>query len=120
MINQIATVAIYVEDQQKSLEFWTEKAGFEVRRNQPMGPAGAWIELAPPGAQTCLVIYPRSMMPQWKELKPSIVFTCDNINETYERMSSKGVKFLEEPKSMAWGTYARFQDVDGNEFLLKS
>jgi len=34
-------------------------------------------------------------------------------------MLSNGVKFHEEPKEMPWGTYASFEDIDGNQFLLK-
>ena len=52
-------------------------------------------------------------------MKPSIVFQCDDIDGTYERMKANGVKFLEAPNKMPWGTYARFADEDGNEFLLK-
>jgi catechol 2,3-dioxygenase-like lactoylglutathione lyase family enzyme len=33
MITQIATVSIYAEDQQRSLKFWTDKMGFEVKAN---------------------------------------------------------------------------------------
>jgi lactoylglutathione lyase len=34
-------------------------------------------------------------------------------------LKSKGVNFVEEPKKMAWGMYAKFVDIDGKEFLLK-
>ncbi|HUC91244.1 MAG TPA: VOC family protein [Paenibacillus sp.] len=63
--------------------------------------------------------YPRAMMQGWESMKPSIVFQCDDIDGTYERMKANGVKFLEAPNKMPWGTYARFADEDGNEFLLK-
>jgi lactoylglutathione lyase len=59
------------------------------------------------------------MMPNWEELKPSIVFRCEDIQSTFETMSSKGVKFTENPNTMSWGTYAIFEDPDGNEFLIK-
>jgi lactoylglutathione lyase len=119
VIQSIATVAVYVEDQQKTLEFWTQKVGFEVVANHPMGPNASWIEVAPPGAQSRLVIYPKALMPDWQERKPSIVFECDDIQGTYERMVANGVKFKDSPKAMSWGTYATFEDTDGNEFLLK-
>lgn len=119
MIKQIGTVAVYVEDQQKALTFWTEKVGFQVYRNEPMGPGGNWIEVGPANAQTRLVLYPRKMMPNWQELKPSIVFECEDIASTYQKLTQNGVQFLEEPKKMQWGTYARFVDEDGNEFILK-
>jgi predicted enzyme related to lactoylglutathione lyase len=119
MIKKIATAAVYVEDQQKAKTFWVEKAGFDLVRETPMGPNGAWLEVAPKGAESALVLYPRAMMPSWEEMKPSIVFECDDIFGTYERMKSSGVKFEAEPQKMQWGTYAQFYDEDGNKFLLK-
>lgn len=119
MIKQIATVAVYVEDQEKSLQFWTEKVGFEVMANHPMGPQAHWMEVAPPGAQSRLVLYPKKLMPNSEELKASIVFECEDIQGTYDRLAGNGVEFMEPPNQMAWGTYARFKDIDGNEFLLK-
>ncbi len=62
MIRKIATAAVYVEDQQKAKTFWTEKVGFELVREMSMGPGGSWLEVAPKGAETALVIYPRTMM----------------------------------------------------------
>lgn len=119
MIKQIATVGVYVESQERALEFWTARVGFELRRNQPMGPGASWLEVAPPGAQSCLVLYPRALMATWAEHKPAIVFECEDIRGTAERMAANGVKFTEEPKEMSWGTFAKFVDLDGNEFILK-
>ena len=38
MITHIATVAVYVDDQEKAEEFWTKQVGFETKRKEPMGP----------------------------------------------------------------------------------
>lgn len=119
MITHIATVAVYVENQAEAVKFWTEQVGFAVHQNHPMGPDASWTEVGPKGAQSCLVLYPRRMMPNWQELKPSIIFACEDVEKTYAEMSGRGVKFLEAPKAMPWGTYARFEDPDGNQFLLK-
>ena len=119
MIQGIATVAVYVEDQDSALEFWRDRMEFEVRARESMGKAGFWLGVAPKGAESRLVIYPKSLMPNWQELKTSIVFECDDIRSTYESLKGRGVEFLEEPKKMAWGTYVRFRDTDQNEFLLK-
>ncbi|RAL24304.1 VOC family protein [Thermoflavimicrobium daqui] len=119
MITNIATVAIYTDNQEKALQFWTEKMGFEQRENKPMGPNGNWIEVAPKNAQTRIVIYPKSMMPKWAEMKASLVFECENIQQTYTELHNKGVEFVEEPKKMQWGTFAIFKDLDGNEYVLK-
>jgi lactoylglutathione lyase len=118
MIEHIKTVPVYVEDQQQSLSFYTQTLGFEVRRNEPMESRGNWIEVAPCGAQTCLVIYPRALMPDWQELQPSVVFQCDDVEATCAGLAARGVRITEQPREMAWGTYAKFADPDGNEFLL--
>jgi predicted enzyme related to lactoylglutathione lyase len=84
-----------------------------------MGPQASWIEVGPENAETRLVLYPKSMMPNWAELKPSIVFFCEDIEGTCERFRQNGVEITEGPTRMSWGTYAKFRDPDGNEFLLK-
>ena len=119
MITQIATIGIYVDNQEVSLRFWTEKMSFEIRANHPMGLQANWIEVAPKGAQSCLVLYPKSMMPSWRELKPSVVFLCDDGEKTFDALKAKGVNFVEGLKEMVWSTYAKFVDIDGNEFLIK-
>ncbi|HZO29972.1 MAG TPA: VOC family protein [Chloroflexota bacterium] len=119
MITAIATAAVYVEDQEKSVAFWTEQVGFTIHRTHQMGPQGSWIEVGPAGGVSCLVLYPRSMMADWAERKPSIVFTCDDINRTFEEMSGRGVHFSQPPQPMAWGPFAIFDDVDGNWYGLR-
>lgn len=106
-------------DREAALKFWTEQVGFTLLRKEPMNPQGYWLEAGPEGARSAIVLYPRSMMADWAERKPSIVFECDEIQRTYQEMSSREVHFLQEPKKMTWGTFAIFQDPDGNEFVLK-
>ncbi|WP_044641497.1 VOC family protein [Risungbinella massiliensis] len=119
MIQKIATTAVYVEDQEQALVFWRDKVGFEVVANYPMAPGASWLEVAPTGAETALVIYSKSMMKNWEELKPSIVFLCDDIRTTYEEMKSRGVNFAGEPQTMNWGTFVQFADEEGYHYLLK-
>ena len=119
MIKQIATVAVYVENQQKAKDFWVHKLGFEVIADHPMGPNASWLEVAPVGAETRLVIYPKTMMKESENKKASIVFQCEDVKATYEKFKANGVEFLSEPEEMQWGSFVQFKDEDGNEFLLK-
>ena len=84
-----------------------------------MGPAGSWLEVAPAGAESRLVLYPKAIMPNWNELKTSIVFECDDVQATYQAMVERGVEFTGEPRQMAWGTFAKLRDPEGNEYLLR-
>ena len=38
MLTCVGTVTVQVTDQDKAVEFYTRKLGFEVRTDQPMGP----------------------------------------------------------------------------------
>jgi predicted enzyme related to lactoylglutathione lyase len=121
MIGPIKTVGVCVPDEQQALPFYLQKLGFEVRQCLPLGSGGSWIEVAPPGAQTCLALYPKAMMmPNWEQRKPSVVFHCPDIEETCRRLESLGVHVSMPPKVLPWGIFAMFTDPDGNEFGLTS
>jgi hypothetical protein len=58
------------------------------------------------------------------ELNQSLSYSNRNLllcfyvmifEKTYMELKSKGVNFAEEPKKMAWRTFAKFVDIDGNE-----
>jgi predicted enzyme related to lactoylglutathione lyase len=119
MITHISTVGIYVEDQDRALRFWTEQIGFEERRKVPMGNGLFWLEVAPKGAQSGLVLYPKKLMTNWAELKPSVVFQCDDIDAVCAALRKNGVVFAKELAQMPWGQFASFLDLDGNEFGIR-
>jgi lactoylglutathione lyase len=116
---RIGAVSIYVADQDLALAFWIERAGFELRFSAPMGSEGRWIEVGPPGSESSIVLYPRAMMVDWAQHKPSIVFECGDIHVTHEAMEARGVTFTQPPKRLPWGMFAAFVDPDGNWFGLR-
>lgn len=120
MIKEISTVAVYVTDQKAAEDFWVNKIGFELRVKEEMGHRAFRIEVAPPNHQTRLLLFPRNIMQDWAEKKPSIVFSCDNIDRTYLELKSKGVNVGPEPQSISGISFTTFKDPDGNEFILKT
>ena len=119
MIKQLATVGVYVEDQPAAERFWTEKIGFEVKNKKEMGNSLYWLEVAPPGAQTALILFSKRLMPNYAELKPSIVFNTADIEATCATLKERGVAFKDELANLGWGKFASFLDPDGNEFGLR-
>src|SRR2546430_5635228 len=107
-------------DQTRSLLFWTEKIGFKIATDQPMGPGKRWIELSIPGAETGVVLF----TPEGQEDRIGTFFNgsfaCDDVHHSYRQLSERGVEFEEEPQKRPWGTYAIFRDADGNRFVLGS
>ena len=122
MIKQVKIVSITVNDQQKALEFYTQKLGFKLENDQPMGDEKGtrWIELSLPEGGTTINIYP----PQGPESKAggfsNIIFTSDDVRKTYDELKERGVQFVEPPKEEFWGIYCIFADPDDNRFVLSS
>ncbi len=126
MLTRVGTITVQVTDQDKALEFYTKKLGFELRTDQPMGPNQRWIEVAPPGAQTRILLYKAT--PEWpgaasyEEARASIgkptgmVLETDDIVATFARLKSNGVPIVDEPKQQPYGWWGVFADQDGNSY----
>jgi len=120
MIRGIKFVSVPVKDQDAALKFYTEKLGFKVTTDQPMGEAQRWIELMIPGADSGLALFtPEGHEKRIGEFQ-SISFWCDDVFATAKALKSKGVQFEMEPKKEEWGTTAIFMDADKNKFVLSS
>ncbi len=118
MIACVKSTTVYVRDQQRAVDFWVNKMGFEKRTDLPMGPDARWIEVAPPGAQTVLVPYTPPGLESRVGTFSGIVFDCDDIQATYKELRRRGVEFTEEPTKQAWGLQAQFLDSEGNGYVL--
>ncbi|MBF5043566.1 VOC family protein [Aggregicoccus sp. 17bor-14] len=120
MIKMVKFVGIPVSDQDRALAFYTEKLGFKVATDQPMGPKQRWIELRIPGAQTAVVLF----TPEGQEDRVGSFFNgafgSDDVMESYAQLKARGVEFEGEPQKQPWGTFAKFKDPDGNLFVLSS
>lgn len=119
---KIIVTSLFVEDQDKALQFYTEKLGFSKKHDVPMGEF-RWITLVSPEQQegTELLLEPNNH-PAAKEYQekifadgiPATMFGVDDIQAEYERLKGLSVKFTIEPTEMGEVTIAVFDDTCGN------
>ena len=93
---------VRVADQDEALRFYTERLGFEVKMDMPMGPGQRWLTVGPAGqAGAELVLQPTSWF-QGEEAQrqaaqvgrdPTLVFQVDDCQATYNRLHAAGVEF---------------------------
>jgi lactoylglutathione lyase len=58
-ITDVITIGVPVTDQDRAVEFYRDKLGFELRRDVPLPQfGGRWIEVAPPGARVTIALVP--------------------------------------------------------------
>jgi catechol 2,3-dioxygenase-like lactoylglutathione lyase family enzyme len=118
-ITQVGTVIVPVSDQDRALEFYLDKLGFEKRGDTPYGDGERWIEVAPPGAATTVAIVPpREGEPTG--IQTRVGFTTDDIDADHADLRAKGVDV--DPEVMRMGDPVPpmffFRDQDRNVFLI--
>ena len=120
MIKQIKFISIPVADQNRALDFYTEKLGFTIITDQPFDDKQRWIELRVPKAETRVVLF----TPEGDETRigsfMNMSYACDDIEKTYAELTERGVKFEGPPSKEPWGNYAIFKDTEGNRFVVSS
>lgn len=119
---KIIVTSIFVQDQDKALEFYTEKLGFVKKEDVPVGEY-RWITLVSPDDQggTELLLEPNNH-PAAKEYQkkifadgiPATMFGVEDIHKEYKRLMENGVRFTTEPTKMGELTIAVFDDTCGN------
>lgn len=120
MIKAIKFVAVPVSDQQRAFAFYTQKLGFRVITDQPMGPDRRWIELGVGRTGAGLALFTPSGHEDRIGTFTGISFVTDDVEGTWRELVAKGVRFTQEPKREPWGTSAVLVDPDGNQFVLSS
>jgi predicted enzyme related to lactoylglutathione lyase len=117
MITRLKFAGIPTRDQEQAVRFWTEKLGFQVLTDQPLG-TQRWIELSIGDSETRIVLF----TPEGHEERIGTFFNgafeCDDVDKTYEQLKARGVAFKSPPEKQPWGTFAIFMDPDGNQFVL--
>lgn len=119
MITNVNTVSVYVTDQQRARDFYVDVLGFEVRRDASMGPLGRWLEVAPKGARTGLVLASAEGFGKQDRVGDSadLTFATDDVQGLYERLNERGVEAT-APETQEFGTFIKVTDVDGNTFVV--
>ncbi len=121
MIDAVATVCIFVNDQEKAKAFYTDKLGFELRQDEPLGES-RWIAVAPRGARTEVILY--KLDENWEHYRQTVgksqalTFNVTDMAALHADLKAKGVRIVQEPEAQPWGTYMMILDEDGNGLLL--
>jgi serine phosphatase RsbU (regulator of sigma subunit)/catechol 2,3-dioxygenase-like lactoylglutathione lyase family enzyme len=128
----IQDVMVFVRDLETSLRFYVDKLGFELIADRRLlspddvasgHPLGGWVEVAPPdGSANLTLVAPTPDRSEYQLIGGNrwVLFMTEDVHAKYREWSERGVHFLSEPENPAWGgTFARFEDPDGNLFGLE-
>jgi catechol 2,3-dioxygenase-like lactoylglutathione lyase family enzyme len=111
-ITRVETVALPVTNQDRALEFYLGKLGFEKRRDVPFGPGARWIEVAPPGAATTIALVPAGM-------PTGVRLVTEDAEADHASLRARGVDADPEITRMDPAPpMFSFRDPDGNSLVI--
>jgi predicted enzyme related to lactoylglutathione lyase len=119
---KIKVTSVYVNDQEKALQFYTEVLGFVKKTDFSQGPF-RWLTVASPeepdGTELQLALndnpatraYQQAMVQQGK---PASMFFVDDVHREFDRMKPLGAEFTVPPTKVTGSTIAMLNDTCGN------
>jgi catechol 2,3-dioxygenase-like lactoylglutathione lyase family enzyme len=107
----VGTIGVPVTDQDRAVEFYVGRLGFEKLRDLPFGEA-RWIEVAPPGSATTIALVPAGV-------PTGIRLMTEDADSDHAALRSRGVDTDPEVMRIP-GAPPMFalRDPDGNSLIL--
>lgn len=116
MLESFESTSIYTKNPTELVKFYNEKLGLPIQFEGFGGNDGAKIAFS--RTEPGIVIWDET---KWGRLATGIVnfvFSCDNLDKTYEEFKSRGVE-LEPPIVMEWGgRELNLVDLEGNKITI--
>lgn len=115
-LKTLSYIMVYTKDTKKSLPFYRDTLGMKLRVEDE-----GWVEFDT-GSVT-FALHQSDELKTAPVLAPVPVFEVENIQEAYESLKAKGVKFECEPHVVCeaegkLGKCAEFKDPDGNQLSI--
>ncbi len=126
MPQYLGLVSIVVRDYDEAIAFYVEKLAFTlVEDTYQAAQNKRWVVVAPPGAKESHLLLARAtsdhQVTRIGDQTGGRVFLflyTDDFWRDFNEYKSRGVHFIREPKTEAYGTVAVFEDLHGNQWDL--
>jgi catechol 2,3-dioxygenase-like lactoylglutathione lyase family enzyme len=123
---RITGVTLAVRNQDKALEYYTSKVGFEKKTDHYVSSDYRYVTVGLKGQDLEIALWqlgtpdPRGRSNEWRPgSNPPITLRVDDCRKTFEEMKSRGVQFKQaKPEEYFWGISVMFSDPDGNLFWI--
>lgn len=117
-ISSVQLFSLPVADQDRAREFYVDVLGFDLIRDNPMGPDSRWVQVGPHGGSTSITLV------TWFDTMPpgsvkGTVLETDDLDGDVERLRGRGVQ-IGDIEDQPWGRFVTFDDPDGNGIVLQA
>lgn len=121
MKQQIAHIALVVDDYDEAIEFYTNKLGFTLVEDTTLSSTKRWVLVRPKGSNECSLLLAKAIGDEQTSRignqtggRVFLFLQTDDFEKDYDNYVEGGIKFIREPKQEAYGMVAVFEDLYGN------
>jgi catechol 2,3-dioxygenase-like lactoylglutathione lyase family enzyme len=120
LVNKVGTVVIPVADQDREIEFYVEKLGFEKRADVPFGNGYRWVEVAPPGGDATIALAPPPEGRPTGNRETGIGLHTEDIDSLHADLKAAGVDIDPEVSRMGGPVppLCWVRDPEGNSLMV--
>jgi catechol 2,3-dioxygenase-like lactoylglutathione lyase family enzyme len=122
MLDRVVYTTVFVSDQDRALDFYTNVLGFEQRAENPTPDGPRFLTVGLDGEDFQLVLWPGTpgeAQPLESHIPGAYTIETGDCRKAVEELKARGVKFDTEVLEYPWGYLAVFQDPDGNRLQLR-
>ena len=119
-VSKIGNVVIPVSDQDREIEFYTNRLGFEKRADIAFGNGYRWVEVAPPGADTTIALAPPPEGRPTGNRETGVGLYTADIDALHSELKAAGVDIDPEVQRMGDPVppLCFVRDPEGNSLML--
>ncbi len=121
MKQQIAHIALVVDDYDDAIRFYTEKLNFILIEDTVLSETKRWVKVAPKNSDGCCLLLAKAANEEQRSRignqtggRVFLFLNTDDFWRDYKNMQEKGISFVREPVVESYGTVAVFKDLYGN------
>jgi predicted enzyme related to lactoylglutathione lyase len=122
MLKSVFYTAVYISDQDRALDFYTNVLGLEQRVDNPVPDGPRFLTVGVNGQDFQLVLWPGTPgqgQPVGGRAPAAVTIETSDIREAVETLKSRGVSFETDVLEFPWGHVAILEDPDGNRLQLR-
>jgi catechol 2,3-dioxygenase-like lactoylglutathione lyase family enzyme len=125
MQQNLVHIAIVVRDYDEAIDYYTRVLGFELIEDEPRGPGKRWVLVRPRGDRGASLLLAKAANAEQTSRvgnqtggRVFLFLHTDDFQRDYTAYSTRGVKFIEQPRYEEYGTVVVFEDLYGNKWDL--
>ena len=121
MKQNIAHIALVVDDYDKAIAFYTQKLHFTLMEDTVLSETKRWVIVAPKNSTGCSLLLAKAANEEQQTRvgnqtggRVFLFLHTDDFQRDYKNLLDNEIEIIREPVKEAWGMVAVFADLYGN------